>query len=157
MPQAGEVERRTTWPPALPSPIPGAVVRGRDPGAHCPQAEGNSRTTMPGGAVLVHFLRNFLLLVTCCFYQSSLSSPDKRGLKGDTEIRRDGLTHGGDGRSPRARGLHQPCSPCRHVLLHPASWALLPPVLLGQALPTSTERAPLLTPQPGLLAKMAGK
>ena len=103
---------------------------------------------MPGGAVLVHFLRNFLLLVTCCFYQSSLSSPDKRGLKGDTEIRRDGLTHGGDGRSPRARGLHQPCSPCRHVLLHPASWALLPPVLLGQALPTSTERAPLLTPQP---------
>lgn len=121
--------------------------------AHHPQAEGKSRTTMLGGAVLAHFLGNFLLLLTRCFYQSSLSSPDKRGLKGDMEIRRDRLTPGGDGHGPRARGLHQPCSPSWQVLLHPTTWGLLPPVLPGQDLPTSTEQAPPPTPQPWVTGK----
>lgn len=129
------------------------MVQGRDPAAHRPQAKGKSRTTMLGWAVLAHFLHNFLLLLTRCFYQSSLSSPDKRGLKGDMEIRRDRLTHGGDGHGPRALGLHQPCSPSWHVLLHPTTRGLLPPVLPGQDLPTSTEQAPPPTPQPWVTGK----
>lgn len=71
---------------------------------------GKSRTTMPGGRSLLISCVTFLL-VTSFFYQSSPSSPDKRGLKGSQGNRRDGLTHGGDGRSPRARGLHQPVPP----------------------------------------------
>lgn len=43
---------------------------------------------MPGGAVLAHFLRNFLLLVTSFFYQSSPSSLDKRAERTQKSVRR---------------------------------------------------------------------